>query len=209
MALYYAGRIAVPSTSKQSLHERFTSFMKNRPSKLDVVATPAKASDRNQRLAAEMESRESVKSQIHPDEKRWHNHQRHHPYGHYAHPYQQHHHQHRGGGGGGKEKGNKGRNKKNARKNENQKSNNENDKNNDEKARGGKTKQPKVIPDQSELDAELDAYNKAREAKLAQEKTAETAETADPLVDNGKEGEVEDILKESKPAENANDDKTV
>lgn len=67
-------------------------------------------------------------------------------------------------------------------------------------ARGGKTKQPKVIPDQSELDAELDAYNKAREAKLAQEKnqTNETAETADPLVDNGKEGEVEDILKESK-----------
>lgn len=34
MALYYAGRIAVPSTSKQSLHDRFTSFMKNRPSKL-------------------------------------------------------------------------------------------------------------------------------------------------------------------------------
>jgi len=173
MALYYAGRIAVPSTSKQSLHERFTSFMKNRPSKLDVVATPAKASDRNQRLAAEMESRESVKSQIHPDEKKWHQ-QRHHPYGNFAQPYQQHH-QHRNGGGGG--------------------------------ARG-KTKQPKVVPDQNELDAELDAYNKAREAKLQLEKnsTTDSAETAeDPLVGNGKEDE--DILKESKPVENANDNK--
>jgi len=203
MALYYAGRIAVPSTSKQSLHERFTSFMKNRPSKLDVVATPAKASDRNQRLAAEMESRESVKSQIHPDEKKWHQ-QRHHPYGNFAQPYQQHHQHRNGGGGGGKEKGNKGRNKKNARK---EQKSNENGNDNDEKARG-KTKQPKVVPDQNELDAELDAYNKAREAKLQLEKnsTTDSAETAeDPLVGNGKEDE--DILKESKPVENANDNK--
>merc|ERR1712168_1128545 len=118
MALYYAGRIAVPSTSKQSLHDRFTSFMKNRPSKLDVVATPAKASDRNQRLAAEMESRESVKSAIHHEEKRW---NRHHPYGGQYGGHQSYH--QRGHGGGGR-----------------------------------KTKQPKVIPDQSELDAELDAY---------------------------------------------------
>merc|ERR1712168_361528 len=64
MALYYAGRIAVPSTSKTTLHDRFTKFMKNRPSKLDVIATPARASERNQRLAAEMESRDSVKSAI-------------------------------------------------------------------------------------------------------------------------------------------------
>ena len=37
MALYYAGRIAVPSTSKTTLHDRFTKFMKNRPSKLVII----------------------------------------------------------------------------------------------------------------------------------------------------------------------------
>ena len=37
MALYYAGRIAVPSTSKTTLHDRFTKFMKNRPSKLVIL----------------------------------------------------------------------------------------------------------------------------------------------------------------------------
>merc|ERR1712050_242799 len=116
MALYYAGRIAVPSTSKQSLHDRFTGFMKNRPSKLDVVATPAKASDRNQRLAAEMESRESVKSAIHHEEKRW---NRHHPYGgQYGGGHQSYH--QRGHGGGGKDKSNKRQNKN---KNKNPKNN--------------------------------------------------------------------------------------
>merc|ERR1712242_619094 len=174
MALCYAGRIAVPSTSKQSLHDRFTSFMKNRPSKLDVVATPAKASDRNQRLAAEMESRESVKHAIHHEEKRW---NRHHPYG-----------GHQGynnrGGAGGKDKSNR-------RQNENE--------NNDEKGR--KTKQPKVIPDQSELDAELDAYNKGREKKAKQENAAETA---DPLNDS----KDDDILKDSNPAETNETEKT-
>merc|ERR1712156_456664 len=44
--------------------------MKNRPSKLDVIATPARASERNQRLAAEMESRDSVKSAIR-DNRKW------------------------------------------------------------------------------------------------------------------------------------------
>merc|ERR1712242_416892 len=153
MALCYAGRIAVPSTSKQSLHDRFTSFMKNRPSKLDVVATPAKASDRNQRLAAEMESRESVKHAIHHEEKRW---NRHHPYGSQQ-GYQ------RGG--------------------------------------GRKTKQPKVIPDQSELDAELDAYNKGREKKAKQDNASETA---DPLNDS----KDDDILKDSNPAETNETEKT-
>merc|ERR1739838_71164 len=158
MALYYAGRIAVPSTSKQSLHDRFTSFMKNRPSKLDVVATPAKASDRNQRLAAEMESRESVKHAIHHEEKRW---NRHHPYGGGHQGYNN-----RGGGAGGR-----------------------------------KTKQPKVIPDQSELDAELDAYNKGREKKAKQENASETA---DPLNDS----KDDDILKDSKPVETNETEKT-
>merc|ERR1712168_688890 len=85
MALYYAGRIAVPSTSKTTLHDRFTKFMKNRPSKLDVIATPARASERNQRLAAEMESRDSVKSAIR-DNRKWgkSNHQAHfQPYQHH------------------------------------------------------------------------------------------------------------------------------
>jgi len=186
MALYYAGRIAVPSTSKQSLHDRFTSFMKNRPSKLDVVATPAKASDRNQRLAAEMESRESVKHAIHHEEKRW---NRHHPYGGGHQGYNN-----RGGGAGGKDKSNKRQNKN---KNKNQK-NNENE-NNDEKGR--KTKQPKVIPDQSELDAELDAYNKGREKKAKQENASETA---DPLNDS----KDDDILKDSKPVETNETEKT-
>merc|ERR1712131_111000 len=153
MALYYAGQIAVPSTSKQSLHDRFTSFMKNRPSKLDVVATPAKASDRNQRLAAEMESRESVKSAIHHEERKW---SRHHPYGHYQ-PYQH----HRGG--------------------------------------GRKTKQPKVVPDQNELDAELEAYNKGREKKVKEN----LEESADSLT----ESKDDDILKDSKPTESSEAEK--
>ena len=56
---------------------------------------------------------------------------------------------------------------------------------------GRKTKQPKVIPDQSELDAELDAYNKGREKKAKQESVSETA---DPLNDS----KDDDILKDSK-----------
>jgi len=181
MALYYAGRIAVPSTSKQSLHDRFTSFMKNRPSKLDVVATPAKASDRNQRLAAEMESRESVKSAIHQEERKW---SRHHPYGHYQ-PYQ---HQR----GGGKDK-NKGKGKKNSK---NQKKTQESK---DSEEKGRKAKQPKVVPDQNELDAELEAYNKGREKKVKEN----LEESADPLT----ESKDDDILKDSKPTESSEPEK--
>ena len=48
-----------------------------------------------------------------------------------------------------------------------------------------------MIPDQSELDAELDAYNKGREKKAKQESVSETA---DPLNDS----KDDDILKDSK-----------
>ena len=48
-----------------------------------------------------------------------------------------------------------------------------------------------MIPDQSELDAELDAYNKGREKKA---KLENAAETADPLNDS----KDDDILKDSK-----------
>ena len=55
---------------------------------------------------------------------------------------------------------------------------------------GRKTKQPKVVPDQNELDAELEAYNKGREKKVKEN----LEESADPLT----ESKDDDILKDSK-----------
>lgn len=90
MALYYSGRIVVPSTSKTSLHDRFTKMMKNRPTSLvsrkffysirmlnrnnifnvfyenllnfqGVTSGSSRpGSEKNRRLAAKMESSEHV-----------------------------------------------------------------------------------------------------------------------------------------------------
>merc|ERR1712130_679224 len=87
-SLYYSGRIVVPSTSKTSLHDRFTSLMKNRPSSLGQPSNPSRqGSEKNKRLAAQMESRESVQTALTAERRRgldqrlgWNNNRRKQPY---------------------------------------------------------------------------------------------------------------------------------
>lgn len=71
MALYYSGRIVVPSTSKTSLHDRFTNLMKNRPSSLGSASMPAKpATEKNKKLAAAMETRPDVQHALYAEKRR-------------------------------------------------------------------------------------------------------------------------------------------
>merc|ERR1712156_1184708 len=128
--------------------------MKNRPSKLDVIATPARASERNQRLAAEMESRDSVKSAIR-DNRKWgksnHSNQAH------FQPYQH----HRPSSNNQKGKSSSSDSKKSkSKKSKNNKSNEKNEKDDE-----GNRKKQKPEVDPKDLDAELEAYNAARAKK--------------------------------------------
>merc|ERR1739848_639675 len=115
-----------------------------------------------------MESMESVKHAIH-DEPKW---KRHHPYPapHHYYPHHQHHH-HPNQAHRGKERNHKHKGQKNQK-------NNDNEGDETKGRKGGK--QPKVIPDQTELDAELEAYNKARSKKP---KNTQADDTVDPLTE--------------------------
>jgi len=178
MALYYAGRIAVPSTSKTTLHDRFTKFMKNRPSKLDVIATPARASERNQRLAAEMESRDSVKSAINRDNRKWGK-----P-NHSSHPHFQPYQHHRPNNQKGKAS------TSDSKKSKSKKSKNKSNEKNEKDDEGNRKKQkPEVDP--KDLDAELEAYNAARAKKKDNKKDDNDA---DPLSKDTPSEEHDDIL---------------
>merc|ERR1712130_128703 len=166
-SLYYSGRIVVPSTSKTSLHDRFTSLMKNRPSSLGQPSNPSRqGSEKNKRLAAQMESRESVQTALTAERRRgldqrlgWNNNRRKQPY---FTPYGR-------GGLKGKRAKSAGPEEKNS-----------NNKKDSKKAGGSK----RATLNEEELDRELESYVKKRKEMKEQSKNGdasqETAETEPP-----------------------------
>ncbi|CBY09214.1 unnamed protein product [Oikopleura dioica] len=65
MSLKEIPRTAIPSTSKCTLHSRFTKLMMTRPRHEDYTAEPPKeGSERNRQLAAGFEKKDSVKEEL-------------------------------------------------------------------------------------------------------------------------------------------------